>query len=207
MNQILITSLKHTNKKKQFIVQLILSICAILIIFFSYSYYKIHLNNQEKLSKTLSKNYKISKLYSDSTAQNNLLEDSDILGTINIPKLNLSYTFFNGLNDELLKISPCRYYGNMPNKTNKKGNLCIAGHNYNDNRFFSKINTLQNNDEIIIYDNFGNKFSYFVFKKYEVKDNDLSPIYSYNKKNNEITLITCNNFNNNRIIVKGKMKN
>lgn len=203
MIQILITNInrKNKNSKKQFIVQLSISIIAIAIISFCYFFYRIQLINQEKLSESLSKNYKISKLYSENIKNNITLKDSDILGTINIPKLNISYTFFAGFTDELLKISPCRFSGDMPDK---KGNLCIAGHNYNDNRFFGKINTLEYGDKIIISNNYEKSFSYYVFDKYEVKDNDFSPIYSYDKNSYELTLITCNNFNNNRIIIKAK---
>lgn len=82
------------------------------------------------------------------------------------------------------------------------GNLCIAGHNYDNNKFFSKIATLNINDEIFIYDNFNKKFTYLVSDIYEVKPDDLSPIYSYDKNTKQLTLITCNNLNNNRIIVK-----
>lgn len=77
-----------------------------------------------------------------------------------------------------------------------KSNLCIAGHNYNDDRFFGKIFLLRNNDKIIIKDNSNNQFTYYVYDKYEVKEDDLSPI-SDNKLFCELTLITCNNFNNN----------
>lgn len=101
--------------------------------------------------------------------------------------------------DELLKISPCKFYGPLPGKS---GNLCIAGHNYDNDKFFSKISSLSVNDEIIIYDNSNNKFSYFVSDIYEVSSDDLSPVYSYDKNNKQLTLITCNNFNNNRIVVK-----
>ena len=45
-------------------------------------------------------------------------------------------------NDELLKLSICRYYGPMPNEI---GNLCIAGHNYKNNLMFSKLNKLNIN--------------------------------------------------------------
>lgn len=84
-----------------------------------------------------------------------------------------------------------------------KSNLCIAGHNYNDDRFFGKIFLLRNNDKIIIKDNSNNQFTYYVYDKYEVKEDDLSPI-SDNKLFCELTLITCNNFNNNRLIIKAK---
>ena len=48
-----------------------------------------------------------------------------------------------------------------------------------------------------------NQFTYYVYDKYEVKEDDLSPI-SDNKLFCELTLITCNNFNNNRLIIKAK---
>ena len=200
MIQILMTKISKF-KKNQFIVQFFISIFGILIIFFCYFSYKIKLNSQEELSKSLAKSYKISKLYSNNNS-NYSFNDSDILGTINIPKINLSYTFFAGLTDDLLKISPCRFSGNMPK--DEKGNLCIAGHNYNDNRFFSKINLLNYGDKIIISDNNKNEFIYSVYDKYEVKENDFSPITSYDKNSYELTLVTCNNFNNNRIIIKSK---
>ena len=70
-------------------------------------------------------------------------------------------------------------------------------------RFFGKIFLLRNNDKIIIKDNSNNQFTYYVYDKYEVKEDDLSPI-SDNKLFCELTLITCNNFNNNRLIIKAK---
>lgn len=86
------------------------------------------------------------------------------------------------------------------------GNLCIAGHNYDNNKFFSKIATLNINDEIFIYDNSNKKFNYLISDIYEVKSDDLSPVYSYDKSKIQVTLITCNNLNNNRIIVKALSK-
>ena len=185
MNQILITNPSKTDKKR-LIVQLLISIIAITVIIFLYVNYRSKLNKQENFSKILSKN-----------SQTN---DTDILGTISIPSLNISYTFFFGISDALLKISPCRLSGQMPDS---KSNLCIAGHNYNDDRFFGKIFLLRNNDKIIIKDNSNNQFTYYVYDKYEVKEDDLSPI-SDNKLFCELTLITCNNFNNNRLIIKAK---
>lgn len=199
MNQILITNPSKTGKKR-LIAQLLISIIAITVIIFLYVNYRSKLNKQENFSKILSKNYKLSKLYSSSNVKNSQTNETDILGTISIPSLNISYTFFFGISDALLKISPCRLSGQMPDS---KSNLCIAGHNYNDDRFFGKIFLLRNNDKIIIKDNSNNQFTYYVYDKYEVKEDDLSPI-SDNKLFCELTLITCNNFNNNRLIIKAK---
>ena len=73
--------------------------------------------------------------------------------------------------------------------------------------FFSNIDKLQKDDEIYIYDNNGFKYIYAITENYEVKENDLSPIYNYNKNEKTLTLITCNNLNNNRIIIKAINKN
>src|SRR5699024_4019581 len=126
-----------------------------------------------------------------------------IIGTIQIPKLNITYPIFSGYSDDLLKISPCRFYGPLPGKA---GNLCIVGHNYDNDKFFSKINTLIKNDSIIIYYNSDNAFFYFVSYIYEVKNDDFSPIYDCDKYLKQLTLVSCNNFNKKRIIVKSFCK-
>ena len=64
---------------------------------------------------------------------------------------------------------------------------------------------LDENDEIFIYDNLDNEYIYKVFSIYETDENDLSPIFNYEKNSKTLTLITCNNFNKKRIVVKAKM--
>ena len=224
MNQILKTNFDNNNdfeknsplnstiqKKNKFLsLQLFLSIFAILTLISYFFYHVFLLKKQEQFSNLIKNNYSISQLYSNidknSNENNNssLLPSDYIIGIIKIPKLNLSYTFFSGLTDDLLKISPCRFYGDLPNSnSNANKNLCIAGHNYNNKKFFSQIDKLDINDKIIIVDNLNNEYIFSVIKNYEVKSNDLSPIYTNSSNNYELTLVTCNNLNNNRIIVKG----
>lgn len=124
-------------------------------------------------------------------------------GIIEIPKINLYYPIFSNLTEDLLKISPCKFYGDSPDVN---GNICIAGHNYDNSLFFSKISTLSQNDAISIFDNNGNEYVYLVYDIYEVKDSDLSPVLSYPLDEKTLTLVTCNNFNSNRIILKAKQK-
>ena len=123
-------------------------------------------------------------------------------GIIEIPKINIKYTIYSTLSDEQLKISPCKFYGSNPLYN---GNICIAGHNYNNSIFFSNIDKLDANDEICIY-YMNIKFIYYVTNKYEVNENDLSPIYNYDRNSKELTLVSCNNLNKNRIIIKAKQK-
>lgn len=202
MNQILSTKLKKSNNrifKFQFIFSIIILVCLIFITI----YYIFRLSQKERLSDILIDNYNISKLYSSNTSTSNEKADNNLFGIIEIPKINVYYPVFSTLTDELLKVSPCKFYGNSL-KTN--GNICIAGHNYNNSKFFSNLPLLKVDDEIFIYDNFGEKYVYDVFDFYEVDQSDLSPIFNYNKGSKELTLITCNNLNSNRFVIKGIQK-
>lgn len=210
MNQILETIDKKNKKKifstysKRFKLIFILSLIIIIItlIFLYNNIWKI--NQDTEISKILSNNYNTLKLYSNPTSNSSEINTNEnfIIGKIEIPKINISYPFFSFTNTEYLAISPCRLSGDMPPKYS---NLCIAGHNYDNGMFFSDLSKLKINDKIVIYDNSDYKYTYTIYKIYEVNENDLSPIYDYEDNKNELTLITCNNLNNNRIIVKASI--
>ena len=201
---------KKPSHKKIFNIQFFLSIIAIFIITSVFLYYKISLNHKEDFSNLLINNYSITQLYADHTNDDikntPQLEPNSIIGIIQIPALDISYPIFNGLTDELLKTSPCRFWGDFPSTNSKDFNLCIAGHNYDNDKFFSKIKDLSIDDKIYIYDNSNNQYMYSVIKNYEVKSDDLSPVYHTITNSFELTLVTCNNFNGNRIIIKAKIE-
>ena len=204
MNQILVTSFNNKREnKKIFKVQFVISIAIIIFAICFFIYYLYSLKTSENFSKKIISNYNISTLYSSNKKNNDTQSSAEnsIFGIIEIPKINIYYPVFSYLSEENLKVSPCKLYGT---NLNENTNICIAGHNYNNDMFFSNIDKLQNGDEIYIYNNNGFKYIYKVFEKYEVKENDLSPIYNYNKNEKTLTLITCNNLNNNRIIIKAK---
>lgn len=206
MNQILVTSFNNKREKenkKIFKVQFVISIAIIIFAICFFIYYLYSLKTSENFSKKIISNYNISTLYSNNKKNNETQSSAEnsIFGIIEIPKINIYYPVFSFLSEENLKVSPCKLYGT---NLNENTNICIAGHNYNNDMFFSNIDKLQNGDEIYIYNNNGFKYIYKVFEKYEVKENNLSPIYNYNKNEKTLTLITCNNLNNNRIIIKAK---
>lgn len=88
----------------------------------------------------------------------------------------------------------------------KFGNVCIAAHNYDNDKFFSKIHTLSNEDLIYIYNLNGERHEYNVIGNFETEFNDTSCTSQETNGKQEITLVTCNNVNNNRIIVKAVKK-
>ena len=207
MNQILSTNLKQNKKspekKSWFKFQFTFSVLIIMICLFGISSYFYHLQKEENFSDRLIANYNIYRLYS--TPENNPQRESSngLFGIIEIPKINLYYPIFSHLTEDLLKVSPCKFYGDT---LDIEGNICIAGHNYDNSLFFSKISTLSINDEISIFDNNGEQYLYWIYDIYEVSESDLSPILNYQEGEKILTLVTCNNFNSNRIIVRAKQK-
>ena len=201
MNQILETKLIKNKSKiiKILKFQLFMSFLGIFYIIF-------FINNNEQQNIT---NHKISNILSLNATLNSIyktenLEYSNILGTLEIPKIGLNYPIFSEFNEELLKLSPCKFYG--PN-LNEIGNIAIVGHNYNNHTFFSDLNKLENEDEIYLYSNDNIKNIYSIYETYETTDDDLSCLNTKLLNSKELTLVTCNNYNKKRFIVKSVFKN
>jgi len=184
MNQILFVQ-KNNKNVLFFYIQFAFSISSIIILFI------ISLNDytEKNISEILEKNVKISRFY-----ENN----NDIyFGRIIIKKINLDYMILNDFTDELLKISICKFYGKS---LDIPDNICLVGHNYENSKFFSRIDELENGDEIIIVDLNNNINTYKVYEKAEVEPSDTSILIG--KKKYELTLLTCNNSNKKRRIIK-----
>ena len=210
MNQILIT--KFYDKKTLFLKRkkyfyyytFISSLLIILIIVLYFILKKYNIYKENKNSMYFSNIYNISTLYSNSNTYTELKLSNNIsiIGLIEIPSINISYPILSTANTELLKISICRFYGPLPNRV---GNLCIAGHNYKNNMMFSRINELKKNDSIFVSDLNNNRLEYIIYDKFNTREDNLSCTKQTNKI--EVTLITCNNNNNNiRVVLKAKMK-
>ena len=129
------------------------------------------------------------------------------IAEINIPKINCNYGILCAIDseytwtNELLKISPCYFHGAEPNKP---GNFCIAGHNYRNQKFFSKVPQLENGDIIQITDLTNTQVDYEVYKKFTVNDDQVECTSQETDGKTEITLITCTNDGSKRVIIKAR---
>ena len=126
---------------------------------------------------------------------------------INIPSINVNYPILKETSgnidhiDELLKISPCYFWGCEPNEV---GNYCIVGHNYRSSKFFSKVLDLENDDIIEITDLKGRTLQYAIYDKYVVNPEELDCTSQLTNGMKEITIITCTNDSSKRVIVKAR---
>ena len=123
------------------------------------------------------------------------------IGVVNIPSINVNYPILSTYSDALLKIAPCKFHGPNPNEV---GNLCIAGHNYRNSKFFSKVPKLENGDIIEITDLGGNTVTYAVYDKFIVNPDELECTSQLTGGRREITLITCTDDNKQRYIIKAR---
>ena len=119
------------------------------------------------------------------------------------PKLGINYPVLSEETEELLKISLCKYWGPNPNKV---GNYCIVGHNYKSGNMFGKLSGAEIGDEVNLTDLNGDKVTYSVYNKYVVEPTDVSCTSQLTNNQKEITLITCTNYGQDRLVVKAREK-
>ena len=213
MNQILVNGnnkqdnylYRHKNNKNS--VYKILFILSVFLLFISviFLFFKLYKNsNNQRISQKLNASYSVSTLYSKNMISNDIVVDNSepfVIGIIKIDKINVNYSILSISNNELLDISVCRFAGPMPNEI---GNLCIAGHNYVDYKFFSRLNELIIGDIITIYDLNGNNINYKIYDKYETTSDNTSCTFQETNGLKLVTLITCNNVNGKRLVIHAK---
>ena len=204
MNQILLTlenfdKKRNNNNKKYYYYKYIFFFCTIIIwVVFIFSFRSYCLSQEDlNSSNFISDAIKLQALYNINLSDNSTYP---IIGRIEIPSLNINYPIFSKTTDELLKLGICKVYG--PN-INTRGNLCLAGHNYENNLFFSNLKKINLNEKIILYDSYNISVSYSVYNIFEVENTNTS-ILAQENSTRKLTLITCNNKNKKRLIIKAK---
>ena len=129
------------------------------------------------------------------------------IARIVIPKIGVDYPVLQGETgsaeetEALLRNSPVKYHGYDPNEV---GNFCIVAHNYRNSRFFSKVKTLVVGDTIQLTDLTGRTITYSVYDKHTVDPSDTRDTTQLTGGKKEVTLITCTDDSQARIVVKCK---
>ena len=84
----------------------------------------------------------------------------------------------------------------------KYGNLVIVGHNYKNGKFFGNLKKLTKGDNIFLLSSKGNAQVYKVYDTYIVDETDMSCTSQETNGKIELTLITCDDDNTKRLVVK-----
>ncbi len=120
---------------------------------------------------------------------------------LQIHKLDIDTYVLKEYSKEAMEICVAKYYGPSPNEV---GNYCIAGHNYITKNMFSQLRKLEIGDEIILTDNYNGTVYYTVYDKYKVNPEETEVLSQDTNQNIELTLITCSDYSNKRIIIKAR---
>lgn len=192
------------NKKIRFsnILLLILIISAIVLIAIIGVKYSERRKNEEAVKEVVSQiNNDVQKGNDDNQIPYIEYDGYQVIGTIQISKINIEYPILIETNEDSLEKSITRV-GN--GKVNEIGNLTLSGHNYLDGSMFGKIDQLEKEDEISILDLNGNRITYKIFDIFVTDPNDVSVLEPVEEGTREVTLITCTNGNRNRLIIKAR---
>lgn len=134
-------------------------------------------------------------------------EIGDVIGVLNIPKINLEVAIKRGITNEILKDSVGHFENTaMPGEY---GNFSVAGHRaYTSNKFFSNLDEVEIGDDLnVLFEN--ETFTYKVNSIEVVTPDKVEVVDSTDNDKKEITLVTCTPkyVGSHRLIVKGICKN
>ena len=198
---------RHSKEKRKIkisnIILLILVLIAIILIVTIGRIISNRNQNDENLKQVISQVNENIQTDTDGEIPYIEYQGYQVIGLIQISKINLEYPILIETTKDSLTKSITRF-GN--GEVNGVGNLCLAGHDYINNSMFGGINKLENGDEILITDLYGNKVTYTVFDKYTTNPDDTSVLESVDSNKREVTLITCSNGNKDRLIIRATEK-
>lgn len=194
--------LRKKNRVKKTIRTIIIIIIIYTLLRICYGFYKensikfVEGDYQSKIQENIKTDTKIT------TEKANIVKrylGFEVTAKLIIPKINLETNILKEYTEEGMDICVSKFWGPEPNEV---GNFCIVGHNYNKENMFSDLINLNIGDEIYLIDNKNGKITYTIFDIYKVKPQNTSPLDQNTNGKRIITLITCVNYSNSRLIVQ-----
>ncbi|MCI8308802.1 MAG: class D sortase [Clostridia bacterium] len=179
--------------RRAFILMLLSLIIIVLIILFLKIRFKVKEEKLVKIAEDIIQVNEDEKTEKDNNETNidvisksELNVNENIIGILEIPKLNIKAPIKEGTSEKILREA----VGHFSNSSFWNGNVGLASHNRGNlvAHYFEKINQLVIGDEIIYKTKFGER-RYKVEEIKEIKSTDWSIITQ--TSDNIITLITC----------------
>ena len=183
----------------------------ILIIFLFIIFYLligIYKENKIKLKETEKTEIQVERTANEQEVKEKVNIQStysgyEVSAKLVIPKINLETYILKEYSKQAMDLSPTKFWGPDANEI---GNFCITGHNYKkDNMFYDLIN-LSIGDEFELLDNKNGKYTYTIYDIYKVKPENTASLNQETNGKRIVTLITCVNYSNTRLIIKAVEK-
>lgn len=127
--------------------------------------------------------------------------DFPVAAKLIIPKIDVETYVLADFTEEGLEKCVSKFWGPEPNEI---GNFCIAGHNYLKPNMFKGLKRLEIGNEFYLIDNKNGKIAYTIYDIYQVDENNMVPIDQETNGKRIVTLITCVNYTDHRLIVQAR---
>lgn len=121
------------------------------------------------------------------------IEEHDICGYIQIPKLLLSLPVMSDYSEENLRWAPCRY----TDAGTPEGKLVVAGHNYTTH--FGRLGDVEPGDKVVFVNADGERYTFKVSEVMTVDNDDFGAL---EEGEWVLSLFTCNFSGEKRILVR-----
>ena len=191
------------NRIKKYLRRFIILLFLLLAIYVGYGMYKesiIRLEDEDvQYSKIISKVNTIEDEAKKEVKIPTTYKGYEVSSKVEIPTIHFEALILKEYTTKTMKVSPCLYWGPEPNTI---GNYCIAGHNYEQDNMFNHLIDLKVGDKIYLSDNENGQYTYYIYDIYKVKPENTKPLSQDTDGKKEITLITCVNYSQNRLIIK-----
>ena len=221
-------SLKY-NKILTIVITISILILVSVCVFWGYDVYKRHKIKQETGDAVNEFDENVTRTAIKGSGEGNLVENTNLdfdenlvsasnevrdpriatvtykgytmLGKIEIPAIQLNLPVLDRATASSMEVSVGVAYGPGLNQV---GNTVIMGHNYRNGTFFANLYKLKLGDLIYITDNSGTKIKYTIYNMYETPASDFSYASRDTAGKREISLSTCTDDVQNRIIIWAK---
>lgn len=135
---------------------------------------------------------------SNTSSNTNTYKGFPMVGTIEIPKINLKYPVLENASAKAIEVAVAVHSGVG---LNKPGNTVIIGHNYRNGTFFSNLKNLTNGDKVYITATSGAKVEYKIYNSYTTNPEDSDYMDRDTQGKREVTLITCTDDTKSRLVL------
>jgi sortase A len=126
------------------------------------------------------------------------LSGYSVIARLDIERLALSLPVLSKTSAKALQVSVCYYSGPEPGAD---GNLVITGHNYRNGAHFGRLDELRVGDTVSLTTPEGKRYVYRVTDRRIIAPNYIKAVEEYEGKS-ALTLLTCTDRGNKRLIVK-----
>jgi LPXTG-site transpeptidase (sortase) family protein len=190
-----------TKNKLILLLGLLAAACIIAAVVIAINKYQEGVTAEQEAQKALA--YYNDALTKQQEVQNQIIEYQGytVIGKLIIDRIGLSLPVLDKSDTTALSVSICHYQGPLPGED---GNMVITGHNYANGAVFGSLDKMKIGDSVILETPNGEKYTYQVYDIEKVNPDDVASLNRYEGRM-AITLLTCANNANKRLLVRCKI--